>query len=312
MRNRYLILFYFSIFIFFVSCNQGDVTKIDETPTRGNIKIGVDESFQLLAMAEIDAFQSMYKYATINPLYKPENDLFSDFFKDSIRLMITTRKLTPQEEEGLKSNNIIARTTKIAYDALAFIIHKDNPDSLIKFETIREIFSGKLSKWEQINRKSKLKDIKIVFDNPKSANVRFIMERFSLPVQFPDYCAAVNSNEEVINYVEKNKNAIGLISVNWISDKQDTVSNKFLSKVKVVAIGSALGNNEYMLPYQAYIAEKSYPFIREVYMINRESFSGLGSGFTAYVAGEIGQRIILRSGLVPATMPIRLVQFKKE
>ena len=92
----------------------------------------------------------------------------------------------------------------------------------------------------------------------------------------------------------------------------DAVSNKFLSKVKVVAVGSALGNNEYMLPYQAYIAEKSYPFIREVFMINRESFSGLGSGFTAYVAGEIGQRVVLRSGLVPATMPIRLVQFKKE
>ncbi|HBX53385.1 MAG: hypothetical protein A2275_12545 [Bacteroidetes bacterium RIFOXYA12_FULL_35_11] len=312
MRNKVVVIFFVLISIFIISCSQGDVKKIDETPTRGNIKIGVDESFQLLVMAEIDAFQSMYKYATINPSYRPENDLFSDFFKDSIRLMITTRKLTPQEEEGLKSNNIIARTTKIAYDALAFIIHKENPDSLIKFETIREIFSGNVSQWNQINSKSKLKEIRLVFDNPKSANVRFIMERFSLPVQFPDYCAAVNSNDEVINYVEKNKNAIGVISVNWISDKADTVSNKFLSKVKVVAVGSALGNNEYMLPYQAYIAEKSYPFIREVFMINRESFSGLGSGFTAYVAGEIGQRVVLRSGLVPATMPIRLVQFKKE
>jgi phosphate transport system substrate-binding protein len=44
----------------------------------------------------------------------------------------------------------------------------------------------------------------------------------------------------------------------------------------------------------------------------RESFSGLGSGFVSFVAGEKGQRIILKSGLVPATMPIRIIQTKKE
>jgi len=47
-------------------------------------------------------------------------------------------------------------------------------------------------------------------------------------------------------------------------------------------------------------------------MVSRESFSGLGSGFISFVAGEKGQRIILKSGLVPATMPIRLVKVKKE
>jgi phosphate transport system substrate-binding protein len=52
--------------------------------------------------------------------------------------------------------------------------------------------------------------------------------------------------------------------------------------------------------------------VREVYTINRETFTGLGSGFIAFVAGEKGQRIILRAGMVPATMPVRLIQVKKE
>jgi phosphate transport system substrate-binding protein len=47
---------------------------------------------------------------------------------------------------------------------------------------------------------------------------------------------------------------------------------------------------------------------RTVYIISREARAGLGSGFTAFVAGDKGQRIILKSGLVPATAPIRIVE----
>lgn len=308
--NKIILLAVIFSAIIFAGCNQGSMKEIDETPTRGNIKISCDESFQLLMDAEIYAFQSQYKYAKINCEYKPENDLFSDYMKDSVRLIVTTRKLTKAEEDALKSNSIIPRTTKIAHDALAFITNKQNPDSMLKFETVKEIFTGKVSKWSQINEKSKLGNLKVVFDNIKSGNVRYIIERFEIPPKFPEYCYAVNSNKDVIDYVEKNKNAIGVISVNWISDKQDSTSMDFLKKVKIMAIGSSTGENSYMLPYQGFIAEKTYPFIREVYMISRETFSGLGSGLISFTAGEIGQRIVLRSGLVPATMPIRLVQVK--
>jgi phosphate transport system substrate-binding protein len=47
-------------------------------------------------------------------------------------------------------------------------------------------------------------------------------------------------------------------------------------------------------------------------MICREPYSGLGTGFVSFVAGDQGQRIILKSGLVPATMPVRLIQVKKD
>jgi phosphate transport system substrate-binding protein len=65
-------------------------------------------------------------------------------------------------------------------------------------------------------------------------------------------------------------------------------------------------------PFQGYIADGSYPLIRDVFVICRESTAGLGSGFASFVAGDVGQRIILKSGLVPATMPLRLVHVKKD
>jgi phosphate transport system substrate-binding protein len=313
-KSNNIFLLLFAIFFLVGGCNQ-DVKKLDETPTRGNIKISVDDSYKLLFDTEIFTFQSFYPYAKINAKYKPENDLFKDFFNDSVRLIVTSRKLTKAEEDGLKSTNIIAKTTKIANDAVAFIINNDNPDTIMHYANLKGIFTGKFVKWKDINPKSDLNNISVVFDNTKSSNARYLNEKFDLKNNFPKNCFAVNSNEEVINNVEKNKNAIGVISVNWISDKHDSVSINFLKRVKVIAVSSELdpdGKDYYYRPYQGYIAQKSYPFIREVYMISRETFYGLGSGFISYVAGEKGQRIILKSGLVPSTMPIRLIQFGKK
>lgn len=295
-----------------MSSGCGSSGKIDETPTRGNIKISVDESYTLVMDSQVSTFEAIYTYAVIRASYKNEVDCFKDLLNDSVRLIVANRQLTPSEEQNLRSQKIYPRTTKIAYDALTFIINKDNADSTLQYEQIADIFGGKITSWSAINKNSKLGDLSVVFDNNKSGNPRYIKEKFKMNRIFPSNCYAVNSNEEVINYVEKNKGAIGIISVNWISDTQDSVSHSFLKRIKIAGV-SHEGDTEgpFLKPYQGYIAEGSYPFIREVYVINREYFSGLGSGFAQFIAGEKGQRIFLKSGLVPATMPIRLVKIKK-
>ena len=300
--------------LFMEGCNQ-DVKTLDETPTRGHIKISVDDSYKLLFDTEIYTFESFYANAKINAEYKPENDLFKDFFNDSVRLIVTSRKLTKAEEDGMKASNFVPKTTRIAYDAVAFIINNNNPDSLMIYSDLKGIFKGNKVKWNDINPKTDIGNITVVFDNAKSSNARYINEKFELGNNFPKNCYTANSNDEVINYVEKNKNSIGVLSVNWISDKHDSVTINFLKRVKVLAVSSETdpeGRGYYYRPYQGYIAQKSYPFIREVYMISRETFYGLGSGFISFTAGEKGQRIILKSGLIPATMPIRLIQFGKK
>jgi phosphate transport system substrate-binding protein len=68
------------------------------------------------------------------------------------------------------------------------------------------------------------------------------------------------------------------------------------------------GDSEAYQPYQAYVAQNLYPLIREVVIVSREARTGLGSGFFTYVANDKGQRVVLKAGLVPATMPVRIVE----
>jgi phosphate transport system substrate-binding protein len=308
MKNIFIIII---IGFIFASCNNTPDTKYNETATRGDIKISIDESFKMLLDTEIFTFSALYKYADIKPLYKNEYDVINDFINDSVRTIVTATKLTQNQTDYLRSISIIPKTTAIAKDAIAFILNKKNPDSLIQINKIKQVLTGAIKDWKEINSKNKSGQIEVVFDNNKSANTRYFTEKLNIK-EFPANCYSANTNDEVINYVEKNLNAIGIISVNWISENTDSTANNFLNRIKVVGLTSELDpeGEYYYKPYPAYIADNSYPFIRDVYMITRETFTGLGSGLISFVSGEKGQRIVLKAGLVPATMPVRLVQMK--
>ena len=294
------------------ACQSNSNQAYDETPTRGNIRIIADESYQPIIDSEVHTFTSLYNYAKITATYKPEVDVINDFMSDSVKVIVTNRKLSEEQVQYLRDTQIIVRTTTFAYDAVAIIINKSNRDTLLDYKCIKEIFQGKIKSWSQINPKSSLGNINVVFDNTKSGNVRYMKEKFDIKTELDDNFYALKTNEEVVNYIARTPGAMGIISVNWISDKDDSTSSSFIRKIRVVAVSHPyLADGNYYRPYQASIYTKSYPFVREVYFISRETFSGLGSGFISWVAAEQGQRIILKSGLVPSTMPIRLIQIKQ-
>lgn len=296
-----------SWFIFLVSCGNNE-----STPTQGKLKIYIDESYQQLMQAEEEAFEGLYKNSDIETVYKPEGDIVSGFMNDSCRIMILARDLSQKEKDFFKSKNSFPTSTKIATDALAFITHKENPVAELTYNELKEIFTGKITSWKYLYSSLKhdgLQDssLAIVFDNEKSCNVRMIKEKLLGGNEFPKNCFALKSNPEVVDYVSKNKNALGIIGVNWISDGDDTLTRSFLSKVNVLGVSSEENPGDFYQPYQASIYQGMYPFSREVFFINREGRTGLGTGFAAFIAGEKGQLIILKAGMVPATQPIRMV-----
>ena len=301
----------FGLSLLLASCGSMGKKGTNETPTRGNIRILADESFKPLIETEVFTFTHLYTGAKIKPIYKPEYDVINDFMNDSVKVIVTSKKLSDYQIQYLRDTLVIARTTTYAYDALALITNRENKDSLLKYNNVKDIFLGKIKRWKEVNEKSKLGDIHVIFDNNKSGNIRYFKELFEIKDSLSKNFYAVNNNAEVLNYVSRNPDALGIISVNWISDKDDSLTMSFIKKVNVVAVSQQyINDGSYYRPHQGFIYDKSYPFVREIYLISRETFSGLGSGFVNWATAEQGQRIVLKSGLVPATMPIRLVQIK--
>lgn len=309
MIRKIDILFLILVFLIIYSGCRGYKPGDEDTTTYGEISITSDETFKPVIESEVDTFEKIYKYATIHVRYKPEAEVMNDLLADSSRFVIIPRKLNKEEEEYFKKIAIYPKQIKIFYDAIAVIVNNANKDTSLTFQTFENIVSGKIKSWKEVDKNSRLSDIQVIYDNPNSSTVSFVKEKIGDALSKNSY--AVKNNPEVINYVARNKNAIGLIGVNWVSDREDTLSLSFLKTIKVVGLTSNLPNadpNEYYQPYQAYIAQKVYPLYRPVYIISREARAGLGTGLSAFMAGDKGQRIFLKSGLVPATMPVRLVK----
>ncbi|MDR3329223.1 MAG: substrate-binding domain-containing protein [Prevotellaceae bacterium] len=296
--------------------NRKRITRMD-TPTSGVATFVSDDCFAHIVQEEVDVFEALNQEAALLPVYAGEKEAVDLLLQDSVRLAILARDLTEQEKQHIRHGNkqLAPRSQKIAVDGIALIIHRTNVDSLISVATLQEVMTGRITSWKQLNPASPLNEIRVVFDNPSSSTVRFIHDSICKGERLSEtQLSAVSNNQAVLDYVAKTPNALGVIGVNWISNPNDTAQLSFTNKIRVMSVSQlhpAMPSSSYK-PYPAYLHLRSYPLTRDVYVVLTDLRGTLPAGFTSFVASDRGQRIILKSGLVPATKPIRTVQVKEK
>jgi phosphate transport system substrate-binding protein len=283
------------------SCGR-DASKdsaAQDTATYGKITIAADEAYKPIVDAELDVFKAFYKYAEITPKYGSEGMAFKLLLQDSVRLIFASRELNDDEKKVFEKVKIIPRVNKVAQDGLALIVNLKNKDSLLSINELGAILKGG----------SKLFS-KVVLDNSNSSNLRFLMDKYKID-SLPKTIFSAGSNKSVVEFIKNDKSAIGIIGVNWISDSDDSTSVAFSKSVTIVSLTEKekpIYPDDYFQPYQAYIATGQYPLARNLFIISREARVGLGTGFASFCMSDQGQRIILKSGLVPANVPLRIVK----
>jgi len=280
------------------------------TNSSGEIDLYIEQSYEPLFTTSIYTFEGQKPLAKINAHYVSERDAIEAFMQKKTATICITRDFTQQEKQNLlDKQNVQVRSDRMAIDALALIVHPTNPDTLMTLERIKEIVAGTDTLWKQSNKK-----INIVFDKPYSANFYYMQQLANL-TELPSHIYALNSNQEVIEFVKNNPHALGIIGVNWISDEDSPTTFQFRNGIQVVSVAKN-EHEPYVKPYQAYIYEgyhlgKSYPLVREAWLINKAGRTTLNAGFVNFMLGEKGQLIVSRSSLVPANMPTRIVNFSQ-
>ena len=302
-----------SVFLF-CACNERKITRFD-TETSGEAVIGSDECLAPIVKEELDVFMGLNPEANITPIYTGESELFNLLLSDSIRLIVAARDLTDNEKERIRAMKLVPRTQMIAKDGIALIINRKNTDSLISVSQLQKIMTGEITDWNQLNPAASVqKKIQVVFDNRNSSTLRFIYDSIVRGKTLSPDLRAMESNPAVIEYVAKTPNAIGVIGVNWISNPYDSTKLSFDERIRVMSVGRAevLNEDNAYKPFPLYLNNKSYPLTREIYIILTDLRQTLPAGFVKFVAGNAGQRIIMKAGLVTATCPTREIYIKED
>lgn len=313
MMNKLIAILILSVTI--VACNNASAPKHTDTNISGNVNISVDESLKPIIEAQREVFEALYPDAKLNMIYTNEYDAIDLLAKDSARIAIVTREMLPTEKTNFDNRKIVPKNVVVGYDAISIILNKNCKDTIFTISQLADILTGKFSTWRDINPKSANTKFKVVFDNAKSGAVRHLKDSILNGAELGKHCYAVNSNPDVIAQVEDDVNTIGIIGVSWISDRDDTTSLNFLNKITVASLvpyNLETAEAQTMKPYQAYVALKQYPLYRKITIINPEGRYGLGTGFASFINSDKGQRIFMKSGMVPANVPVRIIKLNND
>ena len=290
-----------------ISC-KGDadkgITAQEETMTAGAVIIQVDNTVQPIVEDVLAVFGSVYTNAHITQVNRNENDIVNALLRDSARVAVLTRELTEGEQAHFQKKNIKPVTTHFASDAVALIASKSATDSVVNLEDVYKVLQGKEAGAVK----------QLVFDNASSSTLRYLLEQAGVKQLPISGVYSLKSTEEVLKFVQDNTGSVGVIGVNWLVQPPQELS-KYVENIKVLGVDNVKIDKKakkYYKPSQSNIATGFYPLVRKLYLLNYQGKDGLGTGFANYLTAPEGQRIILKSGLMPVTIPPREIEVRNE
>lgn len=296
MKKIFSVVMLSFLLISVIACKDADENK--ETVLTGEATVAVDESVLPVLQDQVEIFEDAYK-AKIQLQPNSENEVINALLKDSVQIAILARELSDKELLSFKNRNITPKVTKFATDAIALITNISDTDTIIALSDVVGFLKGE-----------KVSNIQgIVFDNLNSSGARQLLELANVDKETPQNVYSFKTNDEVVKYVAENKGMIGVIGINWVMQPSSAMQ-EHIAQIQILAV-KGLKADKYISPTQNNLAEGTYPLARDLFIINSQGRAGLGMGFASFIAGERGQRIILKAGLLPTRMPGRNLILRK-
>lgn len=310
----------------FGSCNQKQPSKI--------MTMLCDDSFENVMEEEISVFEYAYLKQQYHVLtrYVTQKDALDSLFAGSIRTIVVGRDLSKTERSALKDKYPNLRSMKISVDAVALIVNPSNPVDQLSMKEISEILDGSTTNWSQLQPGAPDKRIHVYFDSEGSGLAMFMRDSLLNGRPMGPLVHATGSIDSVLAVVQKEPTAMGVIGVSHLT-KDLTLNNLTIEERVQRLVGDTLAVNGEDInnrmdnsgvktlgvmryeaipykPYQQNIYDGSYPLTRPIYMITTASPASVGGKFYAFVTGVDGQRIIMKTGILPARMQVTVVELQ--
>jgi phosphate transport system substrate-binding protein len=289
-----------------------DYTKIKQVSTSGEITVEVDENIAPVIKKAGDEFMRLNKDAKLNLVVKTSSEVTADFINGDSKTIISCRDFTQKEKDVIAQNKIDIKKNLFCLDGIGIIVNPQNPIKLADLTEIKKIFTGEITDWadlEGMNKDLPQGRIKVFISRKNSSTHDFFRSSVLVGGEFAKSNTVCSTSTQMLDEIRNNKFAIGYVSMSWITKAQDTLDTT-VKPLKIAPVDSLSGKpyGEYIGFYQAYIADKSYPLVMESYIFSRDFSMNLSVGFISFMLGYDGQKVILKSGLVPVTQPVKIIQ----
>ncbi|RLU01101.1 substrate-binding domain-containing protein [Ketobacter sp.] len=172
----------------------------------------------------------------------------------------------------------------VAIDGLAVIVHQDNPVSKLPLESVRDIFSGKITQWSAVGGRSAPIRLHARDDNSGTYDTfkHLVLAGAAVSAKARRY----ESNDDLSAQVQADVDAIGFVALPSIG----------AAKALALSDGEALA----LAPSEMTVATEDYPLSRRLYFYSASggALKPVVAEFLAFVHSDAGQAVVAESGYV--------------
>lgn len=303
-----VVLIWCGLLLFASSCNRKATDSKANTATHdsvqnkptedilvGTLNVLVDEAAISLAKEQEEVFLSSYYNAKLKLIAKPEVMAVQDLLQEKAGVAILARKLNEEEESFFTKRGIVPRVFPVWSDAIVLVGNTNSADTSVTVENLFKIMQG-----------NNVENKRLVFHNLNSSHFRHLKELGNIDKVASNFVEGENEIAEVLQAIVTDPNKIAVLGYNEYLNFISSFSNK--NNIRILSLRNSIGEQAdglFYKPNQSTIAAMQYPLRHMFYIMNYQPNMGLGVGFSAFLTGDRGQRIVLKSRLVPATMPGR-------
>jgi len=210
---------------------------------------------------------------------------------NSVDLANASRAIKAEEIEAAEQNGVTPIEHVVARDAIAIIVHPDNPVDQLTIPQISDIYSGKINNWSEVGGEDRV-IVRLSRETNSGTHVYFLERVLRLGQSDNKTLFALNtlllpSSQGITSEVSDNPHAIGYDGLGYVTPD-----------VKVVAVAD-VDSTDYYLPSAETVDNGTYPIARDLYMYTTGEPEQHVQDYLDWLRTPEAQDIILSLGFVP-------------
>jgi len=215
---------------------------------------------------------------------------FINLIDKNTDLVLSARKMSPDEINYAKDARISLIETPIAIDAFIFIVNQANQTVSLSIEQIQDIYTGKITNWKEVGGYNDAK-INPYIRNANSGSQELMevlvmkdLDILEFPISFEVINTMTGAFDKVVNDVDGICYTVYYFKENILRD----------IRTKNIAI-------EGIRPNKDSIKDKTYPLVAEVYAVIRSDLDKSSMAYKVYewLQTDEGKQVISKSGYLP-------------
>lgn len=278
---------------------SGQATEPPSSGVSGTLSIEGSSTVQPFTIEAIPAFEDENPDATINPPSGLGSGAgISAFINKEVDMAQASRQMKDDEKQQAIDAGLDPFETTIFNDALAIVVHPDNPITQLTEEQVAKIFAGEITDWSEVGGESG--SITVYTRNEESGTFAYMEEDVIQKVLGADsgYGSDINKQANApagLAAVSNDSSGIFYAGLGNLAEVPE-------GSVKVLLVSKDAASDA-VEPSAATVADGTYPIARGLYFYTdgdpEMSDNPVLKAFVEFVLGPEGQAIGEGLGFLP-------------